>query len=225
MKKFIKGRWFPLVAAMGVVAVVVFVMVLLGWRITYAPELENSWDAISAVAALVGVFASFAAIMVAIWIPKRIADRQDKIALFEKRLQCQMAILSMIKWSNYLYSDCRTYQDIIFGMGVFLNFPKWSEIPQYVEKSMHDFMVIFQTDIMSGRYLFDDFEEDLIEKAYDLMNALVISILVLRDNQMGDKISKETEKSISDLNKICNEINNNTIPKIDKALKIDADRR
>ena len=63
-------------------------MMLFGWRFTYAPELETSWDAISAVAAWVGVIASFIAIWFAIQIPKKIADRQDKIALFEKRYDC-----------------------------------------------------------------------------------------------------------------------------------------
>lgn len=70
------------------VLIVVFIVVFLyhkGFRITYAPELENSWDAVSAVAAWAGVISSFIAIMVAVWIPKKIADQQNKIALFEKR--------------------------------------------------------------------------------------------------------------------------------------------
>ena len=68
---------------------------MLGWRITCAPELENDWDAISGVAAWVGVLisavgvvSSFVAIWYAIQVPKKIADRQDKIALFEKRYEC-----------------------------------------------------------------------------------------------------------------------------------------
>lgn len=95
MKNFIKGRWFPLLVAILIVAVVAFVMALFGWRITYIPELKNNWDAISAVAAWVGVvisavsvIASFVAIWYAIQVPKKIANRQDKIALFEKRYEC-----------------------------------------------------------------------------------------------------------------------------------------
>ena len=60
MKNFIKGRWFPLIAAILIVAIVAIVMALFGWRITYAPELENSWDAISAVAAWISAFAGVA---------------------------------------------------------------------------------------------------------------------------------------------------------------------
>lgn len=89
MKKIIKGRWFPLIVAISIlvlVAGVVLVMALLGWRFTYTPELENSWDAVSAVSSWVGVIMSFLAVMAAVWIPKRIADQQDKISLFEKNL-------------------------------------------------------------------------------------------------------------------------------------------
>ena len=82
LKKFIKGRWFPLIVAIGITAVVAFMMALFGWRITYAPRLENSWDAVSAVAAWAGVFSSFIAIWFAIKVTKKIAEHQDKIALF-----------------------------------------------------------------------------------------------------------------------------------------------
>ena len=81
-------------------------MALFGWRITYAPELENSWDAISAIStvisaivSIIGVSASFAAIWYAIQVPKEIADRQDKIALFEKRLTCY----EMLETQRLLY--------------------------------------------------------------------------------------------------------------------------
>ena len=103
--KFIKGRWFPLTIAIGIVAIVAFVMALFGWRIIYAPELESKWDAVSAFAAWAGVTMSFVAIMVAIWIPKKIADRQDKIALFEKRHDAYSAILSIEVFSKAVDKD------------------------------------------------------------------------------------------------------------------------
>lgn len=81
MKKFIKGRWFPLTAAILIVAAVALVMALFGWRITYAPDLENSWDAISVVVSLVGAVGTVAAVFSAIYV----ANRQNRIALFEKR--------------------------------------------------------------------------------------------------------------------------------------------
>lgn len=71
---------------------VALVLWFLGFRITYAPTLENSWDAISACAGWAGAIFSLIAILVAIQIPKKIADRQDRVALLEKRIQTYAAI-------------------------------------------------------------------------------------------------------------------------------------
>lgn len=87
MKKFIKGRWFPLVAALVCGAGLMGVLFWQGFRITYSPELETSWDAISACAAWASVGTSFIAIWFAIQVPKKIADEQNNIALFEKRFE------------------------------------------------------------------------------------------------------------------------------------------
>lgn len=76
-----------------------FVMALFGWRITYAPDLENSWDAVSAVAAwagivldIVGVVATFLAVWVAIRIPREIAREENNITQIEHRREIQEAI-------------------------------------------------------------------------------------------------------------------------------------
>lgn len=87
MKKFVKGKWFPLTLAAVIAAILALILFLFGFRITCSPEQDNNWDAVSACASWVGVIASFVAIWFAIQVPKKIADRQDKIALFEKRYQ------------------------------------------------------------------------------------------------------------------------------------------
>ena len=101
-------------------------MALFGWRITYAPELENSWDAISAIStvisaivSIIGVSASFAAIWYAIQVPKEIADRQDKIALFEKRLTCY----EMLETQRLLYFSIKNEDKIdLIKSGVALTY-------------------------------------------------------------------------------------------------------
>lgn len=91
--KFVKGRWFPLIISIIAALAVGIVLFFCGFRITYVPELESSWDAISAVAAWCGVLASFLAIWFAILIPKTIADEQNKVSLFEKRYEAYSSIL------------------------------------------------------------------------------------------------------------------------------------
>lgn len=88
MKKLVKQKWFPFIVALTLVGALLGFLYHIGFRITYAPKLENSWDAISACAAWAGVGASFVAIWFAIRVPKKIAEEQNKIALFEKRYEC-----------------------------------------------------------------------------------------------------------------------------------------
>lgn len=94
-----------------VAASTILVMIFLGWRFTYQPELDNKWDAISAVAAWAGVVvavasttASFLAVWFAIRVPQKIADRQNRIALFEKRLSC-FEMIGRLRQIYYLIKD------------------------------------------------------------------------------------------------------------------------
>ncbi len=113
-KKYITIAVLCLTAMLGLIAC----LYAFGFRITYAPELENSWDAISAFAAWAGVIVSIMAVGVsglaiyyAIQVPKKIADRQDKIALFEKRfllfneLHRHITFASIISRRNNIEED------------------------------------------------------------------------------------------------------------------------
>lgn len=93
--KFIKGRWFPLVVGIALIVLVGFVMFLFGWRITYAPELENSWDAISAIAAWVGAIGTVAVLWYnhcSISLTQRSVQQAINLQLYEKRLELYTAL-------------------------------------------------------------------------------------------------------------------------------------
>lgn len=93
--KFIKGRWFPLAIGIALVVLVGFVMFLFGWRITYAPELENSWDAISAVASWVGAIGTVAVLWYnhrSISLTQRSVQQAINLQLYEKRLELYTAL-------------------------------------------------------------------------------------------------------------------------------------
>ena len=94
LKAFIKGRWFPLVIAIVGILVIAFVMALFGWRITYAPELENSWDAVSAIAAWAGAIGTVAVLVYnhkAIELSQRSIQQAIDLQLLEKRLELYAA--------------------------------------------------------------------------------------------------------------------------------------
>ena len=98
MKNEKRYRFKPLPCFILIEVILVLILLLCGFRITYSPSLENSWNAISAVASWASVFVSGLAIYYAIQVPKRIAEGQNRITLYEKRY----AVYSKL-------SDCFTY--------------------------------------------------------------------------------------------------------------------
>lgn len=113
MKEFIKGRWFPLVVAVVGTIIIAFVMAWFGWRITYAPELETSWECVSAIASLIGAVGTVAAVWFAIQVPKKIAEEQNRIELFEKRYQVYNALFKFNILARALLEFSQTSEQAI----------------------------------------------------------------------------------------------------------------
>lgn len=121
MKNFIKGRWFPFLLLLVGLVVVLLGGFLLGFRITYAPALENSWEAISGVAAWVSILASIGGSFAAVWYAVRVADKQNKISMFEKRYK--------------IYETFNRFKDFSRGLK---NRKSDKDILQIYLKSFHD---------------------------------------------------------------------------------------
>lgn len=194
MKNFIKGRWFPLTVVILIVAVVTFVMASFGWRITYAPELENNWDAISAVATWAGVIASFVAIMVAIRIPKKIADRQDKIALFEKRFVCfeelqrHYSLLNAIQKEESIERIKRCYVSKYCGYA-YMNFNDIDHI-QILTKSC--------TNLQQVSFLFKGIDDTYTKNLYNAFTELILSLAKVgtQESEIKQNVKLYTEAVI-----------------------------
>lgn len=92
------------ITLLGCETVALIILFLFGFKFTYAPELENSWNAVSAFATWAGVVASTFAILVAIQIPKKIAIQQNKIALFEKRYEFYSMLSRCLAYANSIES-------------------------------------------------------------------------------------------------------------------------
>lgn len=95
MEKFIKGKWFPLTVAAILALVAGAILFFCGFRITYAPELENSWNAISAVAAWAGALGTVAILWFnhkTIRLTQRSVRQAVGLQLYEKRLELYSAL-------------------------------------------------------------------------------------------------------------------------------------
>ena len=115
--QFKNTRWFPLVVALLIIGAGIIFAFLLGFRITYAPALENSWDAISGVAdwvsiivSILSAIASFMAVVFAV----RVANKQNQIELFEKRYELYEIIENCIIFS-YTLENTTIYEEIRMG--------------------------------------------------------------------------------------------------------------
>lgn len=184
MKRFIKGRWFPLVIAVFIVAVIIFIMAKLGFRVVYVPEPEDTWEAASAVASWVGAFiscvgvlASFLAIWYAIQVPKTIADRQDQIALFEKRYECfQFFEKCAILLEKSLKQNGNN--EIIKQVCSMLDVQAIHELNKYdFEKKLGHFEFLLH----QMEFLFPEIQEKDAKELYDALQSYLVAVCNQKD--------------------------------------------
>ena len=87
-------------------------------------------------------------------------------------------------------------------------------------KSSHDFIVDFQISVLSGAYLFKNYKIELVEKASNIMQELVTALL-MAEGEPQDHVPENISKYLSELTKVCNEINNIIMPSISEEISID----
>lgn len=206
--KFIKGRWFPLIVATLLIAIGGGAMYLFGWRVTYLPELENSWDAVSAVAAWGGVIvaiasttASFLAVWFAIQVPKKIAEQQNKIALFEKRYQVYTSTMKIVQVANKILlsksddvNGAKNYFDHFsssrrnFSMNIYA---------QNIIQEQQRIIDIATEDVEKVPLLFSNISKDSIELIQKVI--ILLTMVVLQDtapSKLENSVSHEDWKKI-----------------------------
>ncbi len=212
MKRFIKGRWFPLIAATAILVLatgVVLTMMLFGWRFTYAPELETSWDAISAVAAWTGVVvsifsvtASFIAIWYAIQVPQKIADQQNRISLFEKRFH----ILELLTSLQTFSISVKVAKNIKLARAMFLlafekNMSKEKDLEDF-DYFLNCYMNIFG-ELRQSEFLFSHEISAGILDIADKLSAFIGAIAMMNPDQ---NFGVDRDNFIATHDQICNMI-------------------
>lgn len=197
--KYWRKIWFKLlIIAIGVL-VVVGLLYCAGLRITYAPELKNDWDSISAYAAwfsvvvsIFGVGASFAAVWYAIRVPKQIAEKQNNIALFEKRYE----ILC-------LFNSCRMFANVLEDIGGSEDQTDIKRLflivfcdANVAEKSDKSNLILIENEkmcekMMQSCYLFEKDVSPYIELAASLVHTIVDDAV-----RMKGEIEEEQHRSL-----------------------------
>ena len=130
-----------MVAVIAAFAFVVLVTALLGFRITYAPELENSWEAISAVAAWAGAMGTVAVLIynhLAIELTQRSVQQAVDLQLFEKRLELYNAIADDAAFYNVPLSLKIAYNEEVYKL-----YSDIVELCQKLWENICEFAVLF----------------------------------------------------------------------------------
>lgn len=84
MKKFFRN---PITITFIVILLIVLILAIFGFRITYSPSLDNNWDAVSACAAWAAVVVSGLAIYFAIQAPKRSPKSKTELHCLKKNMK------------------------------------------------------------------------------------------------------------------------------------------
>ena len=183
MKSFWKKHWKWIVPTLvaATALIVALSLYFLGFRITYDPTIITNWDAVSGCASWVGVVVSVAAVVAsivaifyAIRVPKEIANRQDQIAIFEKRLTCYSDIQQLMSCSE-LMKKCTVPTQIFQSFCSVYGF-----LNSNVLEAVHQLVQIFnikQIVVTSGKFIFSKYDSDdaqeLFHAAGDLLQSLV----------------------------------------------------
>ena len=228
MKKFIKSKLFP-VAILVVIVFSLFVFLYCkGFRITYAPDLENSWDAISACATWAGVIMSSVAIIVAGIVAWRqneisrkqtdIADKQNKIALFEKRLEIYNLLLCC-KSSALFLKELDETEDFLRQLFItFLDNPKKFHVVNRMEETLY--LLNCCSKLQSARLLFSEEVGQYITKVWISLLYLVCAdaeIILPKEYDVPKDYSENKQnyiKAVTDLDE------KNVLRKIKEEIKI-----
>lgn len=228
IKNFIMGRWFPLILALLIIGLIFTVGFLFGFRITYAPELKNDWEAISGVAtwaevivAIISVIASFMAVWYAIQVPQKIAERQDRIALFEKRFECYSVILNLIECAKWIETRTEN-REIAISFRVNFDLESKYQIEKYRENYL-GFTMHFdnlQVILIGGEFLFTNYNIDMLQKIIDIGLQLLYETWPTNPEEEEKEISESAMKLKIKFCKACQEYKNTYLDKMSEELKL-----
>ena len=225
-KRFISSKWFPLAVACVVLLAVLVIAFLLGFRITYAPELENSWEAISGVAtwaevivAIISVIASFMAVWYAIRVPQKIAERQDRIALFEKRCECYTIVQSLLVCASQLM-DAKTNKGVQVAFRIYMDDPENIQSVQNIST----FTLRLKRNeriVVSGAFLFSVYNVDALQKIIDTGIELIMAAKITAVNEADNLLSDHASELKQEYIQLCHQYQENGyVVEMEKELKL-----
>ena len=203
---------FLLVLNLIVLVIVAIAAFYVGTYVRYG-WLENIWESISAVASCCGVVASIGAVWAAIQIPRKIAEQQEKVELYERRFEFYDTLCSCIHYAKILGEEATTEFQADYLFVMILGHDTLSNITEVNAREKAG-LIIWKviSSLGNGAFLFDF---DTKGDAQNICSAL-ISIITAQDNEQLQ------ECRIKYL-KLMDEIHDRLIPLVEKSLRLTKD--
>lgn len=229
MKELIKKSWFVFLLGMLIAIVGLLLIGLIlycnGYRIVYPEQFETSWNAVSGVADWVGIIVSILsaiASFMAVWFAVRVADKQNKIALFEKRYKLYLIIQNLLLCATRI-PDCTTNSTVYAVLKYY--FREASGIETKADVNILDFIMLcyeIQDKLMSGSFLFSNYDINLLTKIIDRGKNLALQVYKTDSNSA--KAKSEISESVIQLRneycKFCDEFDLTCFKTIKKELDL-----
>lgn len=208
-KKNLKPIYWLIIAEV----IVIVGGLLLGFKITYAPHLENDWDAISACASWASVVVAGLAIYYAILVPKKIAEDQNRISLFEKRLDVYLTAETLIGCAHQIKD---TNDSGIILSAFFMSIGKQEDIESSNLLPLFFALDQMERTLLSGGFLFPGYDANKMSLAIiEARNLLIEADKCMEEHiEYGDcleddnskenmKLSKEAQRYRNDYCTLC----------------------
>lgn len=181
---------------------------------------KSLFDYIQLGTTVISVFISIAAIVFAIMVPQKIADRQDRISLFEKRYDCYTTIQKFLVVAKQIENE-KTKKAIQVAFRMHLG--NAEDITKNI--NLTTFLVFLkqkESILISGEFLFNKYNAKLLQEILNISLKLV-SLSSENDSNNLEEILSDREDVIVLKNKyceLCNKFIKDYFPFLEKDLKI-----
>lgn len=182
-EKLFVERFFLLIITLLGLVIIAIAAFCAGIYITYG-QMENIWDVISTIASWFGVAASISAV----WFAVRVADKQNKIELFEKRYEIYDIVCRCENFAELL-KIATTREDIqMLFLLIFCNIPMGEKVNDSFFIRMHYISIIDK--MRQSGFLFKDqkIEEYLKNLTGALVQVVGAGLNISEKNMPNDKI-------------------------------------
>lgn len=172
--------------------------------------------------AVVFSFLSIAISGIAIWfavqVPKKIAYRQDKIGLFEKRYECYVVIQDLLTFADQIKMCQRIFEvqaasKMYFGEAETFHD---DELAAVLALKLNRKKVL----ILSGAFLFSNYDLEKLQEIVDVGIDLIMSAATESKVRAQELLSKKTEELKASYCALCEEFEKKYLDAIEKEINL-----